>query len=255
MVSLDRCTNRHRELAAENQQQRSAEFILHSLCADGLLPDTGHCAQPQVKKGLSVEAHHMQPEIVTERLLLRPLKAADVAQLVALAGNKKVADTTATIPHPYHEEDALFIIQAAKEGHRSGVFHAFAICYASTFLGVVSLKRSSEVPCSAELGYWIGVPFWGNGFATEAAQSMLDYAFNDLGLQCVRAKLLCRNTASGRVLRKLGMKCAGVNAKAIQKWDIWEDEEVWSMSSDARAAKDLGQDKISPLGPGNHSHK
>lgn len=184
----------------------------------------------------------MQPEFKTERLLLRPLQAADVAQLVALAGDKKVADTTATIPHPYNEQDALCIIQAAKEGHRSGELHAFAICCDSAFLGIVSLKCTAQAPGSAELGYWIGVPFWGNGYATEAAQPVLDHAFNDLGLRYVRAKLLCRNPASSKVLRKLGMTCTGINARAIQKWGIWEDEEEWSLMSDTyAAAKDSRQ--------------
>lgn len=86
-------------------------------------------------------------------------------------------------------------------------------------------------PNTAELGYWIGVPFWGNGYATEAAQAVLDYAFRNIGLERVIAKFLRRNPASGRVLQKLGMKHVRINTCAIQKWGVWEDEEVWDKSS------------------------
>lgn len=171
----------------------------------------------------------MQPELRTDRLLLRALLREDAPALVSLAGDRRIADTTATIPHPYHEQDARHIIQAASQGYATGSFYAYAITQESFVLGVLSLKRMPQEPGTAELGYWVGVPHWGKGYVTEAAQALLDFAFDTVHLSCVKAKLCVRNPASGRVLKKLGLTYIGTTEKASQKWGVWENEEVWSI--------------------------
>ena len=167
----------------------------------------------------------------TQRLLLRSLEVSDDIQLATLLGNKQIADTTANIIYPYRQQDAQSFIEAAARGHANRTFYAFAITQGQALLGVVSLNCMLRHPNTAELGYWIGVPFWGNGYATEAAQAVLDYAFKEIGLERVIGKFLRRNPASGRVLQKLGMKHVRINICAIQKWGVWEDEEEWDMSS------------------------
>jgi len=62
----------------------------------------------------------------------------------------------------------------------------------------------------AELGYWIGVPYWSNGYCTEAARALVTYGFEELELDSVQARHLVENPASGRVMNKLGMRCEGV---------------------------------------------
>ena len=82
---------------------------------------------------------------------------------------------------------------------------------------------------SAELGYWIGVPYWGNGYATEAAREMLDYGFETLKLNRIFASHFKPNAASGRILRKLGMLHEGCQREHIRKWDQFIDSELYGM--------------------------
>src|SRR5215210_6926705 len=76
---------------------------------------------------------------------------------------------------------------------------------------------------NAELGYWIGKPYWGRGYATEAAEEVVRYGFEDLGLHRIHAKHLGSNPASGRVMRKVGMSLEGVRPEHYKKWETYED--------------------------------
>lgn len=82
-----------------------------------------------------------------------------------------------------------------------------------------------------ELGYWIGAPFWGRGFATEAARALLSYAFEQLGLQRVEASYLPENEASGKVLEKLGLRREGVRRRCVVKDGVLRDLVVCSILS------------------------
>ena len=93
-----------------------------------------------------------QPELTSDRLLLRPLNAGDVAQLVALAGDRLIADTTATVPHPYHEQDARSFLDAAEQGYALNRFHAFAVTASEVLLGVVSVAFVPEQSGTADFG-------------------------------------------------------------------------------------------------------
>lgn len=95
-------------------------------------------------------------------------------------------------------------------------------------IGSASLKLSIEHR-RAELGYWIGVPYWGLGYATEASAALLDYAFDQLHLNRVDAHYLARNPASGKVMQKLGMTNEGMLRQHIMKWDQLEDIELYGI--------------------------
>ena len=84
----------------------------------------------------------------------------------------------------------------------------------------------------AELGYWIGKPFWGKGYATEAARSLIDFGFTVLGLNRIAARHFARNPASGRVMQKVGMLQTGVDRQAGQKWDRYEDFVLYEIQRD-----------------------
>lgn len=149
------------------------------------------------------------PTCGTERLILRSLKFEDVADIQALAGDADVASTTESIPHPYEDGDAAAWIKACAEGFEKGTSVDFAVtCRADgSFIGAIGLVFRS-VSQRAELGYWIGKPYWNRGYCTEAARRVVAFAFEECGVESVYAYYFQRNPASGRVLEKIGMRHA-----------------------------------------------
>jgi [ribosomal protein S5]-alanine N-acetyltransferase len=165
-----------------------------------------------------------QPLLQTSRLLLRPFTSADAANVARLAGAREIASTTLNIPHPYE-------LSMAEEwiGRRSvGLEEETHVGYALTFLasgelvGGIGLSPTLEHR-RAELGYWIAVPYWGQGLCTEAAAEMVRFGFEDLDLHRIMARHLERNPASGRVMQKLGMTQEGCMRQHILKWGQFED--------------------------------
>ncbi len=162
----------------------------------------------------------------TERLRLRPYTESDVAELVPLIGAREIAATTGRIPHPYSAEDArqfLSKIEAEAE-----VRLAITLRDNGRLIGGIGL-RLMEQHQQAELGYWLGVPYWGKGYATEAAREMLRYGFEQLKLHRIFATHFKNNSASGRILRKLGMKHEGCQREHFRKWDQFVDLEQYGI--------------------------
>ena len=169
-------------------------------------------------------------ELRTARLLLRSLEPADVPALVQLAGAREIAAMTTRIPHPYSEQDARnFLAQAHEEflGGRSISF-AITILPAGELCGGMRLDLTLEHR-RAELGYWIGGPFWGRGYATEAAIAVVAFGFDTLGLHRIYAHHFGGNTASQRVLEKIGMRHEGHLPQHVVKWDRLIDLEIYGL--------------------------
>jgi [ribosomal protein S5]-alanine N-acetyltransferase len=165
-------------------------------------------------------------ELRTARLLLRFHKQEDIPALVQLAGAREIAATTLSIPHPYTEEDARKFLAQSAEDFRAGRAISFAICRQAggELCGGAGLAIS-ETHKRAELGYWIGLPFWGMGYATEAARAVVEFGFANLGLHRIHAHYFAENTASGRVLEKIGMRREGLLRNHFQKWNRFIDVE------------------------------
>jgi RimJ/RimL family protein N-acetyltransferase len=146
-----------------------------------------------------------QPLIETERLILRPFEEKDAKSVQKLAGNKEVSKTTLNIPYPYKDGMA----EAWISTHRTGWENRAVVVFAATdkgtkgLLGTVSLVEINGT--NAELGYWFGEPYWNQGYCTEAAKALIEFAFAHLGITKIMAEHLSSNQASGRVMRKLGM--------------------------------------------------
>ena len=153
----------------------------------------------------------LPPDLRTERLLLRPFRLADAPRVRELAGDRRIAATTLNIPHPYEAGMAEQWIQGHPEAFEKGRGVTFAVVLQGErlLIGAIGLSLSPEQHRRAELGYWIGVPFWGQGYCTEAARAVVRYAFDDLGLHKITARHLATNPASGRVMQKLGMRLEG----------------------------------------------
>ena len=136
----------------------------------------------------------------SERLILRPPRPSDIQSMTVWLSDFDVARMTSRVPHPYGEGDAEAFVAMADE-------HRFVIQRKSDglFLGMTGLHTED----GDEFGYWLGKPFWGQGYATEAAHRLVRYAFEALDLQTVHAGWFYDNPASGRVLAKLGARHNG----------------------------------------------
>ena len=164
------------------------------------------------------------------RLTLRSLQDSDIPQIVVLAGVREVAATTLRLPHPYTEADARKFLDEAAREHSAGRGSVFAVCDGSAeqFCGSIGLHVEPG-DAHAELGYWIGRPYWGRGYATEAARAVCRYGFEVLQLHRIFANLFRGNSASARVLEKLGMQREGCARQHRYRGGEFLDEERYGM--------------------------
>ncbi|HMN39559.1 MAG TPA: GNAT family N-acetyltransferase [Phycisphaerales bacterium] len=171
-------------------------------------------------------------EVRTERLVLRPFSGRDAGAVMTLAGDRRVAATTLTVPHPYGLHDAIGWIES-HEGHRlAGTAAVMAVCEAGgPLVGAIGLQIT-RAHDRAELGYWFGVPFWGKGYATEASIGMIRYAFGTLNLNRINASHFGSNPASGRVLEKAGLKREGCLPKHVKRFGEYQDSVLYGIGRD-----------------------
>ena len=173
-----------------------------------------------------------QRSLTTERLELRPFRLRDAPAVQRLAGAREIADTTLTVPHPYDDGVAEQWIASHEAAFAAGQLAACAVTIRGSgeLVGAVSLGIT-PAHALAELGYWIGVPFWGRGYATEAARALVQYGFSELALNRVQSRHYVRNPGSGRVMQKIGMTQEGVLRQAVRKWGNFEDVVLYSILS------------------------
>ena len=177
-----------------------------------------------------------QPSIRTARLELRPFRPTDADRVTELAGEREIAATTTHIPHPYGEGVAAAWIASQPGRRAAGEAVVFAVeskvsvesKVPAGLVGAVGLEIDAANR-QAELGYWIGKPYWGRGLATEAASAVLRYAFEQVGLNRVHAGHFAHNPASGRVLEKIGMRPEGCRRQHVLKWGSYVDLIVFGI--------------------------
>jgi RimJ/RimL family protein N-acetyltransferase len=179
---------------------------------------------------VSVKETNARPTLETPRLILRPFALADAPDVQRLANDRDIASTTMNIPHPYEEgmAEAWITMQDARFALGELVVFAIVARATRTLLGSIGLTIQAEHE-RAELGYWMGKPFWGGGYCTEAAAAVVGYAFETLALNRVYAHHLTRNPASGRVMQKIGMHHEGRLRQHVKKWGVLEDLETYSI--------------------------
>lgn len=144
------------------------------------------------------------PVLETERLVLRAPRHGDSKAIVRLADDRRVAENTTRLPHPYGMEDAERFV-ATVNRHQGEA--TFVLTVGGTLIGVCGVERRET---DAEIGYWLGAPYWGRGYATEAVRAVIDHAFGALGHDALAAGARVSNPASRRVLEKCGFQWAGV---------------------------------------------
>lgn len=148
----------------------------------------------------------------TKRLTLRAPRLKDAKTVAMLANDRRIAENTARIPHPYKLSDAEgFLARANTAGGET----AFLITLRDgTVIGSCGLMALEGQP--PELGYWLGVNHWGKGYATEAVHAVIDHAFTDLDCDALQAGARVTNPASRRVLEKCGFQWTGVGLYRIR---------------------------------------
>ena len=165
-----------------------------------------------------------QPDITTDRLILRRLELTDALIIQQLAGTREVAEMTLLVPHPYPDDAAELFIRSTWAKAEGGTDFTFAIIRKdeSSFVGVIGL-HGNATHNRAEIGYWIGVPYWGNGYATEAAKAVIALGFETKHYNRICAGYLTKNPASRRVQEKAGMIFEGVRRQEYLKWGVYEN--------------------------------
>jgi [ribosomal protein S5]-alanine N-acetyltransferase len=165
-----------------------------------------------------------QPTLATLRLVLRPFTLADAADVQRLLNDRDIAAVTLLIPYPYGDGVAEAWIKTHERlfADRAGANFAITLQETGELVGAIGLGIDSENN-NAELGYWLGKAYWGQGYCTEAAQAMLKYGFMELGLHRIYASHFARNPASGRVMQKIGMRYEGCRRQHTLKWGEFLD--------------------------------
>lgn len=165
----------------------------------------------------------------TDRLLLRPFQLSDAPDIQRLAGAKEVAAGT-FLPHPYDTGLAEQWIADRERAHEDGIAVSFAITLANhaTVIGSISLDIV-QIHRHARLGYWLGVPYWNQGYGTEAVRAVLRYGFMQLNLHRIYSPHFQGNAASGRVLQKVGMTYEGRMREHYVRFGRFIDLELYGM--------------------------
>ena len=130
---------------------------------------------------------------------------ADVKTIANLANDRRVAENTRRLPHPYSQDDAVEFVRATAA---LGSETVFLIEHDTGPVGMVGIDRST--PDNAELGYWLGVEHWGQGFGTEAARAVIDFFFEESDTEHLIAGARVANPASRNILEKCGFQWSGV---------------------------------------------
>ncbi|RUT44477.1 N-acetyltransferase [Paenibacillus anaericanus] len=164
------------------------------------------------------------PTIQLERLILRPFSLEDAKEVQELASDKYIAETTLYIPHPYEDGMAEKWIETHSDNFNEDRLLELAIVHKEEkyVIGAISMGCNKKFD-HGELAYWIGRKYKNNGYCTEAAKGIVRYAFGEMKLNRVFARHLGKNSASGAVMKKLGMKHEGVLRQHVKKWGEYED--------------------------------
>ncbi|WP_052573891.1 GNAT family N-acetyltransferase [Haloferula sp. BvORR071] len=165
------------------------------------------------------------------RLILRPPLPEDAARIECFISDRRVAEMTALIPHPYPRGGCVDWIRLTEQQWLEGVKASFVICLRDSGDLVGAISFFCDGSRDNEIGYWIGVPHWGRGYATEALERVLRYAFDELEVQRVDTYHFAHNPASGRVMEKAGLKFLSKTKLGASRGDEQYDDVRYGLSA------------------------
>jgi len=157
--------------------------------------------------------------IVTERLILRPPILSDAGDIVENVNNLRVSRYLARVPYPYTKKDARIFIKLAKKEPQFGII----LKSSGKLIGAIGLMNVNDFIKRADIGYWLGEKYWGQGLGTEALHALVKYSFKKLKLVRLQAGAAVENKASAKLLKKAGFTKEGLRrqsmrAKSTCKW-------------------------------------
>ena len=174
----------------------------------------------------------------TERLTLRRPTLADVKAIAHLANDRRIAENTRRLPHPYLQDHAVEFVRAKAADNSETVF---LIEHNYSPVGMVGIDRGEP---DAELGYWLGVAHWGQGFGTEAARAVIDFFFEEFAFEQLVSGARVANPASRNILEKCGFQWSGVELHRFEALGsstpvdcfrlsrgVWSSLKNWSSST------------------------
>ena len=167
-------------------------------------------------------------EISFGRYRIRSFHKNDIESIVRYGNNRNVSiHLRDTFPYPYRRSDAQawlkFVATQSPEAN-------FALASQEELVGGIGLRLLGDVDCvSAELGYWLGEPFWGKGIATEAVKHFLPFCFREFEIARIYAEVFSGNEASIRVLEKCGFEAEGIMRQAVVKDGVLKDKFVLAL--------------------------
>lgn len=161
------------------------------------------------------------------KISLRPWSLNDLDQLISLANNAKIASNlTNAFPHPYTEEAGKNFISMSLSGDP---IHIMAIDIDGIAIGAIGVHQQADIfSRNAELGYWIGEPYWGNGWVTKAISLMTDYAFHKFDIDRIFARPFGSNIASQKALEKNNYILEARLSNTIYKQGVYHDELIYA---------------------------
>ena len=165
-----------------------------------------------------------QPLLTTERMTLRPFTMDDVPDVQEFMDNKDFSSFSPGYPYPCEKDFVEEYISdiPAKWQNREIVNYAMVPHEIKKPIGIVGLKLQLDHDV-AEIGYLLGVKYWGQGYATEAAKRILLFGFYDLDLQCIFGQCIMSHKDSENILKKLGMMHEGILRQRLKKCGKLED--------------------------------
>ncbi len=181
------------------------------------------------------------PILQTERLDMRWLTLDDGPQLRAICDNQAVAATSGSVAHPYPEDEEIRFVRKVAEGTEKGTWYCFGLVVRETgvLIGDVSLHLNEE-RFAAEIGYLLGEPYWGKGYASEAAAAALRFSFETLGLRRIEGRCVTTHPASARIMEKIGMTREGRLKDSFLKWGVFFDDYIYGITRDQWQAQQAG---------------
>jgi RimJ/RimL family protein N-acetyltransferase len=175
----------------------------------------------------------------TERLMLRRPTLADVKAIARLANDRRIAENTRRLPHPYSPDHAIEFVRGMANDRPETVF-----LIENNFVPIGMVGIDWREPEAPELGYWLGVEYWGRGFGTEAARAAIDFTFEEFDIEHLLAGARVTNPSSRNILEKCGFQWSGVELHRFEALgsstpvdrfrlsrSVWSSLKNWSSST------------------------